>query len=201
MTAAVYARKSTEQAGVADEERSVTRQIERAREYALKKGWRISEAHIFVDDGVSGAEFLKRRGLLRLLNSLNPRPPFDVLIMSEESRLGRERIATEYNLKQISDAGVRIFYHLEDREAKLSDASSSFLESFRLYAAQMEREKAQQRTYDALRRKAEAGHVTGGRVYGYDNHEVLSETAVGDGRGRRRHVRRQINSDEAPVVQ
>jgi DNA invertase Pin-like site-specific DNA recombinase len=36
--------------------------------------------------------------------------------MSEESRLGREQIETAYVIKQILDAGVRIFYYLDDRE-------------------------------------------------------------------------------------
>ncbi len=37
MIAAVYARKSTDQ-NLPDEEKSVTRQVERARAYALRKG-------------------------------------------------------------------------------------------------------------------------------------------------------------------
>jgi hypothetical protein len=41
------------------------------------------------------------------------------------------------------------------------------------FADELEREKARQRTYDAMQRKAKAGHVTGGRVFGYDNVEVL----------------------------
>jgi hypothetical protein len=36
--------------------------------------------------------------------------------MSEESRLGREAIETAYALKQIVQAGVRVFFYLEDRE-------------------------------------------------------------------------------------
>jgi DNA invertase Pin-like site-specific DNA recombinase len=39
MIAAVYARKSTEQSGVPDEQRSVARQIEHATAYARRKGW------------------------------------------------------------------------------------------------------------------------------------------------------------------
>jgi DNA invertase Pin-like site-specific DNA recombinase len=61
--AAIYARKSTEQTGVSDEEKSVGRQIEHAKAYALKKGWTSSEEHVFVDDGISGAEFVKRPGI------------------------------------------------------------------------------------------------------------------------------------------
>jgi hypothetical protein len=37
MIAAIYARKSTEQTGVADEQKSVTRQIDHARAYAIGK--------------------------------------------------------------------------------------------------------------------------------------------------------------------
>ena len=45
MIAAIYARKSTEQTGVADEAKSVTRQIEHAKAYAARKGWRVDERY------------------------------------------------------------------------------------------------------------------------------------------------------------
>ena len=92
MIAAIYARKSTEQTGVAEEARSVTRQIEHATVYACTKGWNVAEEYIYLDDGISGAEFSTRPGFLRLMNSLKPKPPFQILIMSEESRFGREAI-------------------------------------------------------------------------------------------------------------
>jgi DNA invertase Pin-like site-specific DNA recombinase len=44
-TAAIYARKSTEQNGVAEESKSVTRQVEHARAYAAANGLRA------MDDG------------------------------------------------------------------------------------------------------------------------------------------------------
>ena len=106
MIAAIYARKSTDQNGVGDEEKSVTRQIEHAKAYATKKGWTSAEDYVYVDDGISGAEFVKRPGILRLMNALKPKPPFQILIMSEESRLGREQIETAYALKQIITAGT-----------------------------------------------------------------------------------------------
>ncbi len=80
--------------------------------YAHRKGWTVEDASVFVDDGVSGAEFAARPGFVRLMNALTPRPPFQVLIMSEESRLGREAIATAYALKQIVQAGVRLFFYM-----------------------------------------------------------------------------------------
>jgi len=99
-----------------------TRQIDHARAYAERKGWHVTSEHIYSDDGISGAEFVKRPGFLRLMNALKPRPAFEVLIMSEESRLGREQIETAYALKQIVDAGVRVFFYLEDRERTLDSA-------------------------------------------------------------------------------
>jgi len=194
MISAIYARKSTEQNGVADEQKSVTRQIEHARQYANRKGWTLDESSVFVDDGISGAEFANRPGFLRLMNALKPRPPFQVLIMSEESRLGREAIETAYALKQLVQAGVRVFFYLEDRERTLDSPTDKIMLSLTAFADELEREKARQRTYDAMIRKARAGHVTGGRVFEYDNIEVL------DGNGRRSHVVRQINETEATIV-
>jgi hypothetical protein len=56
------------------------------------------------------------------------------------------------------------------------------------------------RTRDALLRKAQAGHVAGGMVYGYENVGVFAETRGADGRPRRSHVIRRINPSEAAVV-
>ena len=168
MIAAIYARKSTEQAGVVDEQKSVARQIDHARRFADARGWPVAKEHIYVDDGISGAEFNNRRGFLRLMNALKPRPPFQILIMSEESRLGREAIETAYAMKQIITAGVHVWFYLENRERTLESPTDKLLMSVTAFADELEREKARQRTYDALARKARVGHVTGGRVFGYE---------------------------------
>ena len=194
MIAAIYARKSTEQNGIADEQKSVTRQVDHARAYAQRKGWTVDEAAVYIDDGISGAEFAARPGFLRLMNALKPRPSFQVLVMSEESRLGREAIETAYALKQLVQAGVRVFFYLEDRERTLDSPTDKIMLSLTTFADELEREKARQRTYDAMLRKARAGHVTGGRVFGYDNVDVC------DAAGGRAYVTRRINEAEAGVV-
>ena len=83
MIAAVYARKSTDQSGIADEQKCDARQVEHARAYAARKAWTVADECVYVDDGISGAEFANRPGFLRLMNALKPRPPFQVLIMSD----------------------------------------------------------------------------------------------------------------------
>jgi site-specific DNA recombinase len=193
MTAAIYARKSTDQA-VADEAKSVTRQICHAREYGARKGWTVDEAHVYVDDGISGAEFARRPGFLRLMNALKPQPAFRILIMSEESRLGREAIETAYALKQLVAAGVRVFFYLEDRERTLDSPTDKIMMSLTAFADELERERARQRTYDALLRKARAGHVTGGRLFGYGNVAIVGAA------GTRSHVEREVIETEAAVI-
>lgn len=114
--------------------------------------------------------------------------------MSEESRLGRESIETSYALRQIIDAGVRLFFYMEDRERTLDSAMDKIMLSLTNFASEMERERAKQRTYDAMLRKARAGHVTGGKVFGYSNKEILAPD------GRRMHVVREVNEEQAVVV-
>src|SRR5689334_15084252 len=128
------------------------------------------------------------------MNALKPRPPFQALVMSEESRLGREAIETAYALKQIVAAGCRVFFYLEDRERALDSPTDKIMLSLTAFADELEREKARQRTYDAMLRKAQSRHVTGGRVFGYDNVDIPGPA------GKRSHVERRINEAEAAIV-
>src|SRR5439155_59846 len=82
----------------------------------------------------------------------------------------------------------------EDRERTLDNAMDKVMLSLTNFAAEMERERARQRTYDAMVRKAKALHVTGGKVYGYDNVEILGPD------GTRASVARRINEEQAAVV-
>jgi hypothetical protein len=71
----------------------------------------------------------------------------------------------------------------------MESATDKFLLSAVTFAADLEREKGRQRTYDAMLRKARSGHVTGGRLFGYDNIRVNAG-----------HVERRINEAEAAVI-
>ena len=144
MIAAIYARKSTDQ-HVADEEKSVTRQVERARAYATRKGWTVDDAHVYTDDGISGAEFLKRPRLLALMNALKPRPAFGVLIVMDQSRLGREQDEIPYALRKITNAGVRVFSYLRDAELQRATAADKFMINAMAFVDEMAKEQASAR--------------------------------------------------------
>ena len=101
---------------------------------------------IFTDDGISGAEFKNRPALLRMLNSLKQ---FDVIIMSELSRIGRDQIQTAQCLANIQAAGVEVEFYLTGETLKFETAVDRFITNAVSFAA----EKASQRSRDALERK------------------------------------------------
>ena len=192
MLAAIYARKSTDQ-NLADEEKSVTRQVERRPGICGGEGL----------DRRPGARLRRRRDVRRRLRDparvsgaherAPPASPFQALILMDQSRLGRSLDEVPYALKRITEAGVRVWCYLTDSELRRETATDKFMLSAMAYVDDMHREQARQRTRDAMRRKAERGHVAGGIVYGYRNVEVR----IGD---RRSHVLREIHPDEAAII-
>src|SRR5947207_2191804 len=106
LRAAIYCRASKED--VRDKKyKSVTTQRDEAVAYAKKKGWTVKPEYIFTDDGISGGEYVNRPGLNSLLASLPKRgkPAFDVLVMSESSRLGRDTVRNASRMVDLIDAG------------------------------------------------------------------------------------------------
>lgn len=188
MIAAIYARKSTEQ-NTTDEEKSVTRQIEHARAFAARKGWTFADEHVYSDDGISGAEFLKRPGLTALLSAIRSRPcPFQVLVTMEVSRLGREQTETAVIVREIMRADVQLFTYADGRAITQGTALEKFSLNALNFVAEMERELSRTRTREAMRSKASRGHVAGGKVYGYRSVRAVD------------HVGREIVETEAAVI-
>src|SRR2546430_12574584 len=163
--AAVYARKSTDQA-VCDEEKSVTRQVELAVACARTHGFEVPPEHIYVDDAISGAEFDRRPGLMRLLNTLRPQAPFAGLFLADKDRLGREQFETNHILKQISVAGVRIFeYQNGGQEVRLESPMDKLIMSVSDFSAGVEGAEGRPRNPCALQLKAQPRHVGGGPLF------------------------------------
>lgn len=192
MIAAIYARKSTEQHGRSDEEKSVTRQIENAHAFAATQGWSVAEDHIYADDAVSGADVRKLRAKQRLLDVIRSgAAPFQVLIMQKSDRLSRRDGADALvELKSIAKAGVQVWFYATRSPFAFGDFKSnvtSYLEAE--FNAEFRRAIAE-KTHEAMVRKAHAGHVTGGRIFGYDNVSVAGHT----------HKEYRINEAQAAVV-
>src|SRR5262245_56772941 len=112
MKAAIYSRKST------DDAVSAERQVEIARDFIASKGWTVAAE--YVDNAVSGASF-DRPGLNALLKAISTKPrPFSVLVVMDASRLGREQAETLALQARITKAGVRIFHYQDGSELLLN---------------------------------------------------------------------------------
>ena len=84
--------------------------------------------------------------------------------------------------------------YLSDSEVALDSPIATCIMQAQAFGATLERDKARQRTHDALQRRAQARHVTSGRVFGYDNIDVAGPA------GERSHVERQSNEEQVAVV-
>ena len=118
MIAAIYSRKSTEseKKALSGKSDSVDLQIANARAYAAKHGWAVPAEHVYLDDGVSGATWAKLKGRGDMLKAAE-RGDFEVLVVSEQSRLGRHMIESSYTIMQLADMGVRMYSYLDDQES------------------------------------------------------------------------------------
>src|SRR5260370_9734712 len=112
MLAACYLRKSTDEGDKHADAKSVTRQLEHCRAFVANHQGTFLENHVYVDDGISGAEYERRPGLQRLLAALSPKPPFDTLVVSEVSRLAPDTISNLVLIKHLRDAGITTLSYL-----------------------------------------------------------------------------------------
>ncbi len=184
MRVAIYARRSTDE----HQEASLEVQLSEARRYIASKGWSVDDAHIYLEDAVSRAEFVRRPALIRLLNQAKS-GAFDVVLTRDETRLGGDVMRTGLLIQDLIEKGVELWYYFTDERVKLDGATDKFMVAARNFAAELEREKISQRTREHLMVKARKGLNAGGRCYGYDN------VRIEDGR-----VEYHINEGQAAVV-
>jgi DNA invertase Pin-like site-specific DNA recombinase len=159
-------------------------QLGEARRFIQRKGWTLSDAHIFIEDAVSRAEFKKRPVLLRLIRAAEARE-FDFVVTRDETRIGGDMIRTGLVISNLLDVGVKLWFYYEDREVVLDNATDKFLMAAKNFASELEREKIAQRTFEHLMTKARKGLNAGGRCYGYDNQRGLDgvEYVINDMQG------------------
>src|SRR6185503_3473047 len=135
------------------------------------------------DDAISGADTQKLVDRQRLLTSIREgHAPFQALIMRDASRFSRRDGDEAFGeLKQIAQMGIEIWFYQDATRFTFGTFSDNVVGFVRAEMNAEYRRQIARWTREAMVRKAKAGHVTGGRVFGYDNLRV-------DG-----HVERRIN--------
>lgn len=162
MRAALYLRVSTDERSA-----SLDAQESGARAWCAREGH--SVVATYTDEGISGAEWSRRPGVQALQDAADATPrPFDLVVVRDLDRLGRDAIRLPLLLDDLQSAGVRVVEWTTGKIAEL-EGEALVLVQLRAYAAAAERKAIARRTRTALRQKAERGQVTGGRVYGYRN--------------------------------
>ncbi len=189
MIAAIYARKSTEDERSAEDGKSTARQVDLARAFAVKQGWAVADQWVVTDDGVSGANFTARPGLVRLLDGAAQKPrPFDIVVVMSLDRIGREQVQTSGVIRQLHAAGVQVWCYQDAHRVKFDSPVDKLMVGIGGFAAEEYRHAVRAKTIEALRRKASLGHHVAGQAFGY--------TLVRKGD----HSEREINPDQAEVV-
>lgn len=112
-------------------------QIGGAMGFASRMGWVIANDNIYSDIG-SGFDFLNRPGLSRLLDRVKF---YDVVIMSDLSRIGRDSERTSFVVSTLLDNGKRICYYLTNEEEKADAGAEDIMRRLRRYSSDIEREE------------------------------------------------------------
>lgn len=160
--AALYIRVSTDEQAASAEAQEAG-----GRAWCAKNDHEV--AAVYKDVGVSGAEWVKRPGILALEADARRRPPpWEMVVVMFQDRLGRDPERVALLLATLHTAKVKVFEWPRNAEVPL-DTLGRMYATLRGYMAAHEREMTSARTRAALRQKAERGLVVGGSVYGYRN--------------------------------
>ena len=187
MIVAIYARKSTAQE-VGEDAKSVTRQVENAKRFALQQGWSLDERYIFVDDGISGAETERLAARARMI-ALASSGAFQVVVMQAQDRFSRRDGDEAFGeLKQLARQ-VQVWFYASRERFTFGDFKSNITGFLGAEFAAEYRRVIAQKTHEAHVRRASLGQVTGGSCFGYTN--VRLDTGG---------VTRTISEPEAAVI-
>ncbi len=153
--AAIYARYSCDR----QSEASCEDQIRECRRFAEAKGWTVAEGVVVAEEGISGASRHNRPGLLALVADAGR--AFDMLVVFDVSRVGRNDEDVAWVRNRLADSGARCV------EAANGEALDSLSSRVRGILAGEQREAIGQNTRRGLRGQFERGYAPGAAPFGY----------------------------------
>lgn len=198
LKAVIYARRSVEERGKADESKSVTRQVENARAFATSNGWQVVPELVFVDDGISGAEFEKRPRFQEMLAAAQRRE-FQVLIVSEQKSIAREMTRASTVIAELARAGVEIYEYVHGKCLTPRTHTDKLMSSVQGFADEDHLVKTSERVHEAHFKLPDRDLWPGGRVFGYSKEDIINGVDR-DGRPLRVGVKLKVNAEEAPII-
>jgi DNA invertase Pin-like site-specific DNA recombinase len=161
-------------------DRDALRQLRRFHcRYATRQGWDWQDSQLYSDKAISGASLEGRAGLQALQAAALAKPrPFDVLLVDDTSRVGRDLPDALRFLQQLTFAGVRVVCISQGLDSASPQAETLFavhgiVDSLYLkeLASKIKR---------GLRGQAERGYATGSVTYGYRTVAVRDPSRAGE---------------------
>ena len=151
MRVAIYVRVSTR---LQAQTQTIDQQIERLSAHITAQGWHLPEAHIFRDDGYSGA-ILRRPGLDRLRDH-TAAAQFDLILVTNPDRLARNYVHQVLLLEELQQYGC----HVEFLDRPMSqDPHDQLLLQIRGAVAEYERSRIAERMRRGRLRKLQTGQM------------------------------------------
>jgi DNA invertase Pin-like site-specific DNA recombinase len=199
MKAATYRRKSTEDNRDSDAS-SVKVQRRACEEFIARQGWTLVDSAAYEDDGISGATF-PRPGLSAALRDAAA-GLFDLVVVTDLDRIGRNRKNTTRTLWEFEDAGVAVWDVEGERHTESADESgddndfAAVKTTMRTAQDERERRKAKKRTKRGLDDRGKRGEATVGAPYGFLNMREPGLVA-----GKPKPARRVPHPEERKVVE
>ena len=169
MKACIYSRFSTDR----QNESSIADQVRVCTEWAEREGMTVLKQ--YEDQGISGAARGNRPGVLKMHEAALARR-FDVLLVTDLSRLSRSNGDLSWMIDRLVAKGIRIVgvqdgYDSARRGHKLQAGLAGIIgEAFR--------EMIRDRTHAALETRAKERRPTGGKCYGYRDNEIHEPEAA-----------------------
>lgn len=194
--AAIYTRYSSHM----QNKRSTDDQVFQCNEAASQNGWTVDDAHVRSDEEKTGRTLHGRNGLADLLDLAKTKPrPFDVLIVDDPSRLGRDQADALNILKRLKFHGVELYIV----SYRLCSNQPYFREMFSQMSRRAEEESIQHgwRVRRGKKGRFRDGYHPGGACYGYTN-EPIEDTSRRGVHGRFEVIgcKQRINDQQASVV-
>jgi DNA invertase Pin-like site-specific DNA recombinase len=162
----IYARRSIK--GDSPVSRSVELQVEQGVLWIKARGGSVKEAHIYKDDGVSGALFLGRPEFQRMRRDTKAGAVGKIAFFDLD-RFGRDSRHTMEALHALADIGVEVWDYSTGQRVDLDSFEGRVTATLRAEFAQQYVETIRKKVRFTMRAKAGRGEWCGGRPYGYRN--------------------------------
>ena len=185
--AAIYVRVSTSRQ--AEHDLSLPDQIAQCRQYCDRQGWEVAE--VFSEPGASALDEDRPVFQEMIYKAKRLDHPFDFVVVHSLSRFSRDAMHSEYYVRQLGRAGVRLVSITQDVG---QDGAGDFIRKmFNIFDEHQSRENAKH-VHRAMKENARQGFWNGAKPpFGYS-------TSVAERRGNKDKKVLVIDEDEAQVV-